>query len=106
MNNSDFLGLAAITTNAKFEREMIIIGIRRIPGAHTAENVKIAVEEIVNSYTNVNKKNIHSIIVDEGSQMVRCFRQISILNEDDENENESVDSNGLTCKYICSISFK
>ncbi len=48
--NSDFIGLAAVLTNSTYDREIFVINMMRLSGRHTAENVKIAIEELVNRF--------------------------------------------------------
>ena len=47
----DFMGLAANIINSNFERETIVIGMILMPGNHCAENIKLAIESIVNDYS-------------------------------------------------------
>lgn len=43
-------------------------------GIHNAENTKLAIEEIINSYE-FEKKNIKSVVCDEGKNLIRLFKQ-------------------------------
>ena len=47
---TDFLGLAAVIIDAKFNREILVIGIDRMPGGHNAENISKVIESIVNRF--------------------------------------------------------
>ena len=47
----DFMGLAVNLINHKFQKKTIVIGMKLMPGAHNAENIAMAIEELVNSYT-------------------------------------------------------
>ena len=47
----DFMGLAVNLINHKFLKKTIVIGMKLMPGAHNAENIAIAIEELVNAYT-------------------------------------------------------
>jgi len=49
-----FLGLAAMIINDKFEKEIITIGLTELSLPQNAENVKKAIESIINGY-NFNK---------------------------------------------------
>lgn len=51
-------------------------GFNWMIGAHSAENIKLGIEKIVNRYS-FNKKKISSIVCDEGSSLVRLFKQNS-----------------------------
>jgi hypothetical protein len=45
---SDFIGLCAVLTTPSFEREMLTVDMIRMPGKrHTAENIKVAIEQMV-----------------------------------------------------------
>ena len=45
-----FMGLVAIITNKYFEKELVVIGMIDMPLRHCAEDIKLAVETIVNSF--------------------------------------------------------
>jgi hypothetical protein len=57
---ADFIGLAAVIVNKFKEREFFVIGMMGMPGNHTAENVKYAIEHLVNNYK-FNKLKCHGI---------------------------------------------
>lgn len=46
----DFMGIAVNIIYPNFEKETRVIGLELMPGAHNAENIKIAIERIVNKY--------------------------------------------------------
>lgn len=46
---ADFLGLAALIKNANDKQELIVIGMQSM-NDHTAENIKEAIENLVNRY--------------------------------------------------------
>ncbi len=54
----DFMGIAVNVIYSNFEKETIVIGLELMSGAHNAENIKIAIERIVNRYK-FNKAIIH-----------------------------------------------
>jgi hypothetical protein len=56
--NADFIGLAAVLTNEKLEREVHVINMMRMPGPHCAEVIKSAVEAMVNRF-DFDKSRIH-----------------------------------------------
>ena len=46
--NRDFIALCAIITNSSLEREILVLDMMRMVGdSHTAENIKIAIENMV-----------------------------------------------------------
>jgi hypothetical protein len=58
-----FLGLAAMIINDKFEKEIIIIGLTEMSLPQNAENVKKAIESIINGF-NFNKIEIFAVVCD------------------------------------------
>ena len=54
----DFMGLSANIINNEGEKKAIVIGMMLMPGNHCAENIKIAIEELVNRYS-FDKSKIH-----------------------------------------------
>ena len=48
--NTEYLGLGAQLTNDCFEKEVIVLGFIEVIGGHCAENIKAAIETIVNKY--------------------------------------------------------
>ena len=72
---TDFLALGAAIVNAFFDKELLIIGMVRMLEAHNAENIKKAIESILNNL-DFNKAKISAIVTDEGSSLLRLFKQI------------------------------
>ena len=72
----DYLALGASIINSAFIKEILIIGMIKMPGVHNAENIKIAIESIINRL-DFNKAKISSVVTDEGSNMLRLFKQIN-----------------------------
>lgn len=70
-----YLALAAATITENFKTETFIIGFCKMPTKHNAENIKLAVEEIINELE-FNKAKISSINTDEGSNLLRLFKQV------------------------------
>ena len=66
----DYLALGASIINTSFLKEILIIGMVKMPGAHNAENVKKAIEMIINKLK-FNKAKISAIVTDEGSNLLR-----------------------------------
>jgi hypothetical protein len=48
--NSDFIAVAASCSNSCFDREIFIIDMVRMEGRHTAENIKKAIEIMINKF--------------------------------------------------------
>ncbi len=46
----DFMGLAANLIDRNFEKSTIVIGMCLMPGKHNAENIKLAIENIINNF--------------------------------------------------------
>ncbi len=57
----DFIGLAATIMYKNFVFEWLIIGLDRMIGSHNAENIKIAIEKIINRF-DFDKKKIIGMI--------------------------------------------
>jgi hypothetical protein len=55
---NDFMGLAVNLINSQFEKSTLVIGMCMMPGAHNAENIKLAIETIVNRFS-FDKSKIH-----------------------------------------------
>ena len=70
----DFIGVAAVCSDKTGSKETFIIGLESMDGTHTAENVKLRTEQIVNAYK-FNKAKISSVVCDQGSFLVRCFKR-------------------------------
>lgn len=49
--------------------------MKRMPGSHSAENIKIATEQMVNRYK-FDKSKVIAVVCDQGSSLVRLFTQI------------------------------
>ena len=47
----DFLGIACNLTNNYFEKEVIVVGMIKMHGKHNAENIKIAIEDLINRFS-------------------------------------------------------
>ncbi len=57
--NSDYIALGVVITNNSFDREMIIVNMMRMIGTHNSENVKLAIETIINRFR-FDKSKINS----------------------------------------------
>jgi hypothetical protein len=55
---ADFLALAAVIVNKFYQHEFLVIGMTSMSGSHTAENIKIVLEKLINSYS-FNKNLAH-----------------------------------------------
>jgi hypothetical protein len=77
--NEDFIAVSASLIFEGYVKEVFTIGMMLMEGGHTAEYIQISVEKLVNKFK-FNKAKIVGIVSDEGSALVRLFKQIS--NED------------------------
>jgi hypothetical protein len=73
INTVDFLGLAAVCVYNNFKKEIFTIGLTPMIGSHCAENIKKAIEFIVNKHE-FHKSKIVSVVCDEGSNLLRLFK--------------------------------
>ena len=58
---TDFIGLAANCSYSNLEKECFVFGMTRMRGSHNAENIKFAIEEIINNFE-FNKLKINGKI--------------------------------------------
>lgn len=72
----DFMGIAASIVNSVYEKEVVVIGMELMKGSHCAENIKLAIESVINDY-NFDKSIISGCSTDEGSAYVKCMKQIT-----------------------------
>ena len=68
---TDFIGIAAVITNENLEKECFVIGLDRMPGPHTAGNIKIAVEKVVNEYDWDNTKILGNLMILRYSWLIK-----------------------------------
>ena len=97
-----FLGLVAVITNEFFEKETLVIGMVSMPYRHCAEDIKSAIETIINSfkfdYYKIHGKfllylssliefflffEISGINPDEGSAFVSLLKQLLNLGKNE-----------------------
>ena len=71
---SDYIALIAFTMSANFDRQMMVLDMMRMPGAHNAENIKHAIESMINKF-DFNKTKIKSVVCDQASALIRLFGQ-------------------------------
>lgn len=64
----DFMGLAAAITNESQVREMIVIGMMKMPGKHNAENILSTTETLVNRF-DFDKSKIIGWFLDFGIEI-------------------------------------
>jgi hypothetical protein len=72
----EYIALSVRTTNAIFGRETFTIDMMIIPGRNNAETNKLAIETMVNKFK-FDKTKICGIVSDEGSPLVRLFKQVT-----------------------------
>ena len=70
-----FIGLVAIVRNKNFGKELLVFVMIEMPLRHCAEDIKKAIENIVNS-NEFDYTKIKGVCSDEGSAYVRLFKQI------------------------------
>ena len=71
----DFLGLAAVIMNSKGMKESFVLGMTTMRGRHNAENVKLAIERVVNKFK-FDKSKLTAVVTDEGSNLLRLFKSL------------------------------
>jgi len=49
-NMSDYIGIAATLTYDLTKKDILVIGFDRMVGTHTAPNIKVAIEKVVNTF--------------------------------------------------------
>ena len=90
----DFMGLAVCVIDHKFQKKTLVIGMKLMPGAHNAENIAFAIQDLINAYT-FDKKIIIGVISDEGSAYVRLFKQKAIADDDDGDDGGDCEGNNF-----------
>ena len=55
----DFMGLAVNIISSKFEKHTLVIDLKLMPGSHNAENIIIAINDLVNRYSLLDKSKIY-----------------------------------------------
>lgn len=92
----NFIALCAQLINSNFEKLLIVVAIHKMDCSHSAENIKIIIEQLVNKYK-FDKKKINSIVTDEGSNLLKLFKQLDsefcLFDEplDDEDDEDYLD---------------
>ena len=71
----DFLAICISTSDLNFKREIIVLGMIQMPGRHAAENVKAAIEDLINKFE-FDKSKCGATVSDQGSCYVRLFKQL------------------------------
>ena len=56
-SNEEYLGLCAQTINSSWEQELIVIGMVELKNGHSAEQLKLNIEYLVNQY-NFDKNKV------------------------------------------------
>ena len=74
----DFLAIGATITNECFDREILILDIRRLEDRHTHEYIQDCLESIIAEYE-IKRSLIHGFVSDQGKNITTVFRY-SILN--------------------------
>ena len=68
--------------NKSFEREFVVLAVKRLRIGHAAEALKESIESFVNSYKFDN--DFQGVVSDEDSSLVRLFKQLFVDNGEDE----------------------
>lgn len=55
-NGSDFIALIGLLGSKAFEREIVVLDMVKMNDSHTSENIKLAIENIINGYEFENSK--------------------------------------------------
>ncbi len=69
---ADFEAAGAVLTYENLRRELIVIGMERMWGPHTAENIKDALQTLINKYE-FDKPKIRSVVSDEGKKIFCAY---------------------------------
>ncbi|CAF0840058.1 unnamed protein product [Brachionus calyciflorus] len=89
----EYVVVGASLIQKDFKRDVFILGLTRLIGRHNAENMKLCIEKVVNTYE-FNKNKLSAIVCDEGSNLVRLisqlenidFEALELVDEDDPSE--------------------
>ena len=73
-----YLAVGAKLVNESFQIRTIIMGMERMEGRHTVEQIRIQIRSIVNKLE-FNKSKIVSATTDEGSNLVACLKAMLSL---------------------------
>ncbi len=73
------MGLAASLIYSDIKRETLVLGISRMKGVHCAENVALTINDLLKVY-DFEKSKITSVVTDEGSNLLRLFKQVNSEN--------------------------
>ena len=92
-----YLGLEFSLIYENFTRETITVGLEKMLLPQNAENCKLAIETIINSFE-FNKAKISAVVCDEGKNLLRLFKaadgayylETGLESEHMLNENENV----------------
>ena len=88
----DFLALGAVLVYPNSEQDILLLGISKMEGAHTAEIIKTVIQKILNKFK-FNKNKLNSVVCDEGKNLLKLFKRKD-TNEcmiDQESDDESKD---------------
>ena len=74
------------------QRHQVTLAVRRLPHPHTGENIRDAVESILEEWS-IPLSKVRVVITDNGSNMVKAFRQH--FEEDDEDDDGEEDDGSV-----------
>ena len=95
---ASYLGLSAhFFTKSDHRRHTVTLAVRRLPSPHTAERIEELVREIIKEWE-IPESKISAIITDNGSNMIKAFRDWlqEIQSDEDEEEKEEMLIDPLT----------
>ena len=87
---TSYLGLSAhFFTQSDHRRHTVTLVVRQLPSPHTAERIEELVCEIIKEWE-IPENKISAIITDNGSNMIKAFRDwLQKIQKDDEDEEEN-----------------
>ncbi|RNA02153.1 zinc finger BED domain-containing 4-like [Brachionus plicatilis] len=95
LSNEQFLAVGASMIFKNFKKETRVIGMVKTNGSSNAESIKELVEIVVNKF-DFDKKKILGVVCDQGSSLLRLFKQNENFLFDEYIENNNQTSNGTS----------
>ena len=91
--SSSYLGVTAhFFSQRDHQRHQVTLAVRRLPHPHTGENIRDAVESILEEWS-IPLSKVRVVITDNGSNMVKAFRQH--FEEDDKDDDGEEDDGSV-----------
>ena len=76
-------------------KHVVTLAVRILPHPHNAEHIRFTVDEVLVEW-NIPLAKVMAVVTDNGSNMVKAFRQMVITDDEEEEEEESEDKAGST----------